>query len=194
MKHLENVVVVDDGSKDDTYNVSISSGAQALHHILNLGKGSALKTGIEYALSQGAKKVVVIDADGQHDPSLIPKFIGCLKDVDVVIGYRKFDKSMPIVFKIGNSLINKSIRVFFGINVKDSQSGYRAFNAKVYPSIKWQSNDYSMETEMIANIGKNQIKFKEIPIHTIYMDQYKGTTILDGIRIIINILRWRIQR
>lgn len=194
-KYTPNIVVVDDGSKDDTYNVSITAGvACALRHVLNLGKGAALKTGIEYALSQGAKKIVVIDADGQHDPKLIPKFIKYLDEVDMVFGYRKFNSRMPLVFKIGNAVINKSIKACFGIDVKDSQCGYRSFNSAIYGKIKWRSNDYSMETEMVANIGKNQIKFKEIPIQTIYMDRYKGTTIFDGIRIIMNILRWRLQR
>lgn len=194
LKIVKNVVVVDDGSSDDTYNVSIEAGATTLRHMINLGKGSALKTGIEYCIGQEAKRIVVLDADGQHDPKLIPQFLQLLDKSDVVIGYRKFDREMPLVFKIGNSVINKSMEFLFGIKVKDSQSGYRAFNVGVYDKIKWKSNDYSMEAEMLTNIGKNHIKFKEVPIQTIYNDRYKGTTIFDGIRIVVNIFRWRFLR
>ena len=82
----------------------------------------------------------------------------------------------------------------YKIKLKDTQCGYRAFSAKAYKKIKWKSSDYSMESEMIANVGKHHLKYAEIPIQTIYSDKYKGTTIVDGIKIVFNMLLWKIRR
>ena len=81
----------------------------------------------------------------------------------------------------------------YGIKIKDSQCGYRAFTAKAYKKIRWKASDYSMESEMLAKIGKYKLSYAEVPIETIYSDKYKGTTILDGIKIIFNLLIWKLN-
>lgn len=188
-KFAKNVIVVDDGSKDNTF-LEASKETTALKHILNLGKGAALKTGIKYAIELGAENIIVIDADGQHDPVEIPKFLNALKSNDVVLGVRKFDKNMPAVLRFGNSFIDYTIKLLYGIKVNDTQCGYRAFTKAAYEKIMWQSSDYTMESETIANIGRHGLKFKEIPIQTIYSDKYKGTTVIDGFKIVSNMLIW----
>jgi glycosyltransferase involved in cell wall biosynthesis len=193
-QYCKNIVVVDDGSKDNTSKVAKNEGVIVLRHIVNLGKGAALKTGCDFAVKNKAKILIAIDADGQHDPREIPNFINALNSKDIVFGYRIFDKNMPFVFRLGNSFINFSTRLIYGISLKDTQSGYRAFTADAYKKIRWKASDYSMESEMIANAGKRHIKYKEIPIKTIYTDKYKGTTIFDGIRIVINMFLWRLKR
>ncbi len=193
-KKYSNIIVVDDGSKDRTFETSKSYGVTVLRHIINLGKGAALKTGCEYALKKGANKIVVIDSDGQHKPQDIPRFLKELDKYDVVLGYRELDKNMPFILKFGNSFINFTTRVLYNISVKDTQSGFRAFTSDAYKKIKWASVGYSVESEMIANIGKSKLKFKEIPIETIYNDKYKGTTPLDGVKIVINMFLWRLRR
>jgi glycosyltransferase involved in cell wall biosynthesis len=91
-KYTKNVIIVDDGSKDGTSKIADKSNAIVLRHIVNLGKGAALKTGCDFAVKQGARLMVVIDADAQHNPKDIPKFIENLKDANIVFGYRKRDK------------------------------------------------------------------------------------------------------
>jgi dolichol-phosphate mannosyltransferase len=135
-----------------------------------------------------------MDADAQHDPAQIPDFLAALKEADVVLGYRKLDKNMPAILKFGNYFINKITRLLYGIDLKDTQCGYRAFKAAAYKKIRWQSSNYSMESEMIANIGKRQVSYKEIPIKTIYRDRYKGTTVFDGIKVVWNLFWWRLSR
>jgi len=101
---------------------------------------------------------------------------------------------MPALMRIGNWGLNQLVLMLFKVKIKDTQCGFRAFNAKVYPKIRWQTDDYSMESEMIAKAGKHKINYAEIPIETIYQDNYKGTTILDGMKIGLNMLFWRFRQ
>lgn len=193
-KYCSNIIVVDDGSKDKTFEIAKKTNVIVLKHIINLGKGAAVKTGCDFALKKGAKKLVLIDSDGQHDPSEIHKFLKALEKVDIVFGYRKFNKKMPFILKFGNNYINFVTKLLYGVNLRDTQCGYRALRANAYKKARWKSNDYSMESEMIANIGKRHLKYKEIPIKTIYSDKYKGTTIFDGIKIVFNMFLWRLKK
>ncbi|MBS3126423.1 glycosyltransferase family 2 protein [Candidatus Woesearchaeota archaeon] len=191
MDYAENIIVVDDGSADKTSLAAGKTKAHVLKHVVNLGKGAALKTGCDYALRQGAEAMVVLDADAQHDPSEIPKFVAQLEAHDIVFGYRKYNKAMPWILKFGNKAINSATRILYGIRLQDTQCGYRAFTAEAYRKIRWQASDYSMESEMITRAGKNKLSYAEVPIETIYGNKYKGTTVLDGIKIVFNLLWWR---
>ena len=192
--HVNKIVVVDDGSTDDTYNKAKEENVIVLKHEINLGKGAALKTGCDFALNQGANKIVVIDADGQHRPKEIPKFLAALDKHDIVFSHRTENKAMPFVLKFGNVFINKLSSLLFRVNIKDNQCGYRAFTTQAYKKVRWNASDYYMETEMIINAGKHKLSYTEIPIETIYADRYKGTTILDGVKIVLKMLTWRLLR
>lgn len=192
-KYVDEVIVVDDGSKDKTKKSAEKSGAIVLRHVVNLGKGASLKTGCEYAIKHNADIIITIDADGQHDPKEIPKFLESLKKHDVVLAFRKMNKNMPLILKFGNRVINQTIKFLYGPKIIDSQCGYKAFSAKVYKKIRWKASDYSMESEIIAKIGKHKLSYCEIPIDTIYSDKYKGTTILDGIKIVFDLLIWKLN-
>ena len=152
---------------------------------------SATANAAAVQVRQGAEAMVVLDADAQHDPSEIPKFIAQLESHDIVFGYRKYNKAMPWILKFGNKAINSATRILYGIRLQDTQCGYRAFTAEAYRKIRWQASDYSMESEMITRAGKNKLSYAEVPIETIYGNKYKGTTILDGIKIVFNLLWWR---
>ena len=193
-KYVDCVVVVDDGSKDRTARIARRSKAIVLTHLVNLGKGAALKTGCDYAVKSSAGFIIAIDADAQHDPKEIPRFLEGLKSHDIMLGYRRLNKKMPFVLKFGNQFINKTISFLYGVKIRDSQCGYRAFTAKAYKKLRWKASDYSMESEMIAKMGKYRLSYAEIPIATIYSDRYKGTTVLDGIKIVFNLLIWKLNR
>jgi glycosyltransferase involved in cell wall biosynthesis len=193
LEYCDNVIVVDDGSKDNTQGELKGLPVHALRHVLNLGKGAALKTGCDFALEQGATHLVVLDADGQHDPLFIPEFIKKLKDYEIIFSYRTFTGSMPLILRFGNWALTKAAAVLYGVLLKDTQSGYRGFTREAYQKVRWASPDYSMETEMIANTGKANLKYDELPISTIYSDKYKGTTVLDGFKIVLNMLKWKIR-
>lgn len=192
-KYVKNVVVVDDGSRDNTADIAEKEGADVLRHIVNMGKGSALKTGCDYAVEKGAEILIAIDADGQHDPKEVSNFIKNINANEVVLGYRQLNKEMPFILKFGNWFINQTTKLLYGIELKDTQCGYRAFTANAYKKLRWRALDYSMESEMIANIGRFHLKYKEIQIETIYSDKYKGTTVLDGIKIVFNMILWKLR-
>jgi glycosyltransferase involved in cell wall biosynthesis len=191
-KYCQNIVVVDDGSKDNAFEIAKKEGVIALQHMVNMGKGAALKTGCDFAVEKGADILIAIDSDGQHDPAEIPNFLEALKDKDIVFGCRKLNQKMPLLFRYGNFFINKSTEILFGLKLHDTQSGYRAFTKATYQKIRWKACDYSVESEMIARVGKHHLKYAEIPIETIYADKYKGTTIIDGFKIVFNMIVWRI--
>jgi len=185
---------VDDGSKDNTFNIAKKEEVIVLKHIVNLGKGAAIKTGCDYAIKNKADILVLVDADGQHEPKEIPIFLEKIKKNDIVFGYRTFNKKMPKILSFGNKFINFTIKILYGLDLKDTQCGYRALTSKVYRKLRWDSTDYAMESEMIANAGRHHLKYAQVPIATIYSEKYKGTTVLDGIKIVMNMLLWRLKR
>ena len=190
-KYVGNVIVVDDGSKDKTKDVAEKAGAIVLRHLINLGKGATLKTGCDYAVKKGAKFIIALDADAQHDPDDTHRFIEKLKKYDIVFSYRKASSKMPLVLRFGNWFISNVVRILYGINLKDTQCGFRAFSKEAYNKIRWNASDYSMESEIISKAGKQRLKYVQIPIQTIYSDKYKGTTIIDGVKIVLNMIWWK---
>jgi glycosyltransferase involved in cell wall biosynthesis len=191
-KHVDKVILVDDGSTDRTSLMGKKAGAIVIKHLVNLGKGAALKTGCDFAVRKGAGFIVVLDADAQHNPNDIPRFLKKLNDFDVVFGTRIRSVKMPLVLRFGNWFISKSARLLYGFELSDTQCGFRAFSSQSYKKIRWNSPDYSMESEMIARAGRQRLKYTQLPIQTIYSDKYKGTTILDGIKIVLNMIWWKL--
>ena len=185
-------VVVDDGSPDDTSAIAKRAGAAVLRHVVNLGKGAAMRTGAEYAIAHGAKRIIFLDGDGQHDPAEIPLFIAQLKrGKQVVFGARRMKTSMPIERQAGRWLIRRVIRTIYGYNLHDPLCGYRAMTARAYARIRWRSRDYSVESEMIARAGRESLPYAEVDISTIYHDRFKGMTIVDGLKIVLHLVWWR---
>jgi len=125
-----NIIVVDDCSKDRTAGIAKSKGAIVLKHIVNMGKGAAVKTGCDFALKNNAKIMVLVDGDGQHEPEEIPSFIRALKQKDIVFGCRGFTKDMPFVRRMGNIFLSKAVKAIYGINIRDTQCGYRALTSQ----------------------------------------------------------------
>jgi glycosyltransferase involved in cell wall biosynthesis len=187
-RYVDDVIVIDDASCDDTYEKARNGGALVLRHRVNLHKGAALKTGCEAAMLLGADIIINLDGDGQHDPHEIRDFIRKIEKVDFVFGVRKFNKNMPLVSKLGNIFLSKLLQLIYGNKVSDSQTGYRAFRASVYPKISWEANDYRVESEIISNIHRKKISYGEVRIKTIYNDKFKGTTPIDGLKIAASIL------
>lgn len=187
----ECVVVVDDGSTDNSSMIAKSFSVQCIRHEINLGKGAALKTGCDFA-SKRAKKIIVMDSDGQHPPHHIPKFASMLDKYDVVLGYRKRTSEMPFVSRAGNLILDAFSKLILHAEIKDSQCGFRGFNSKAYPLLRWNSTDYTVETEFLVRMIKNKLSYIQLPIETIYHNAYKGTTPLDGIKIVFNTLKFRL--
>ncbi|MDR0900591.1 MAG: glycosyltransferase family 2 protein [Methanobrevibacter sp.] len=191
------VILVDDGSKDNTNKIANSikdkfpNNIFIYKHVLNRGLGAALNTGMYASLRRNAKYVVTFDADGQHAVEDIAKVIKPLinGEADVVIGARPFE-DMPKSKNFANSVMNLLTRIFYRVNVKDSQSGLRAFKAEVIPKLKIISQGYGVSSEFIREIRRNNLKLKEVTITTIYTPetQAKGTNALVGLKILFKMI------
>lgn len=191
-KYCRNIIVVDDGSDDQTSEVAKRYKVIVLRHKVNLGKGAALKTGCEAALKLGAQILVFMDADGQHEPNTIPRFVkAILKGYDLVIGMRRLNRRMPFSMLVGNKIFSKLIYYFYNFSLPDTQCGFRALRASVYSKIQWVAQGYEVETEMLLNALRAHLRCATIPIQAIYYDSYKGTTIVDGFRILAKIIERR---
>lgn len=190
-----NVIVVDDGSTDNSWkfikNEFKYDGRIIMsRHLINLGKGAAMKTGLKIAWKLGGDAVIFVDADGQHDPKYLPKFIKELDDYPVVFGYRELNKKSPWIRRNGNKFAGWLIGSLFNVKRKDLLCGFLGFRKDVCKKINWKSCRYGIETEMATKIGKNKIPFSEIKIDTIYIDKYKGVTIFDAFKILFKIPFW----
>lgn len=172
-----NIIVIDDGSPDNTYSQAKSTGVIVLKHPINRGKGAATQTGIDAAKLLNAEIIVTMDSDGQHNPKDIKKLIKPILDnkADVVIGSRMLNtKGMPKSRIVMNKIANIITFLFFGVMVTDSQSGFRAYNKKAYTSVYTYMDRYEFESEMLGQIKNANLKIKEVPIKVIYTDYSKN--------------------
>jgi len=192
---VDRVVVIDDGSTDKTFTKAQSAGALVLRHRINLGKGAALKTGCEAARSLGAEIIILMDGDGQHPPEEIPKILEKFdSQYDAVLTIRQFNRTMPPIMLLGNLILTATARLLFKIRINDLTCGLRAFRKEAYEKIKWRSSGYAVETEIAINITQAGLNYAVVPIETIYFNAYKGTTFIDGLKIFLNMLIWRLIR
>ena len=168
-----NIIVIDDGSADDTYGKAASMPeVVALKHFLNRGKGAAVKTGIEAAKILGADIVVTLDGDGQHNPEDISKMISLINEgKDVVLGTRlKNPKGMPFYKILANHVGNFFTWLIYGLWVTDSQSGFRAYSKKAISLIETKTDRYEYDSEVIREISRNRLKYAEVPIEVRYTE------------------------
>lgn len=192
-KYADQIIVIDDGSKDGTCRIAADSGATVYRHLVNRGLGGALGTGIKAALQNEADIIVTLDADGQHDPAEIPRLIKPMinGEADAVIGSRFLaNQPMPLFRKLGNPFFNLVTFLLFGVKTTDSQSGMRAFSKKAAQSLEIRSNGMEVSSEILKEIKIKQLKLKEVPIKSIYTDYSlsKGQGLLPGIKTLIKLL------
>ena len=164
------VVVVDDGSTDDTAVQAEAAGATVLVQRPNAGKGAALRAGFRYALDHDAAAVVTLDADGQHDPAEIPTFIAAFEAgrPELVIGRREFG-SMPAVRRLSNTLGGWVFSAAVGRRIADNQSGYRLIGRRLMTALLDSTESgFEFEVEMIARCIALGLPLTEVPIRTIY--------------------------
>ncbi|MFW6046232.1 MAG: glycosyltransferase family 2 protein [Candidatus Woesearchaeota archaeon] len=188
----ENILIVDDGSSDNTYEVSKSKGVYVARHFINRGVGAATKTGFEIAGLLDEKYIVTMDSDGQHDPKDIINLITPLtRNYDVVIGSRfKNRKNMPLFKRFGNSVMNIITWLMFGVWTNDSQSGFKSFKKRTLKKFDLTSERYEVCSEIIGEVARNSFNMKEVQINTIYTkhSMSKGTNFFTGIKIFIKLI------
>ncbi|NTU73969.1 glycosyltransferase family 2 protein [Candidatus Roizmanbacteria bacterium] len=170
----KNLIIVDDGSGDDTYSVANTVlDVIVLRHRVNRGKGAAIKTGISVADICGAEVIVTIDGDGQHDPFDIQRLIKPITEdgYDVALGTRMLHSDgMPLLKIIANKIGNFCTLMLYGILVSDSQSGFRAYSRYAAGIIDTKADKYEYDSKVIREINYNRLRFIEVPIKVRYTE------------------------
>ncbi len=168
------VVVVDDGSDDDTAQRAREAGATVIVHEVNKGKWAALETGFAEFLKTDCKAVVTLDADGQHSPEEIPNLIDVWlnRDADIVVGTRRREVgNMPFIRILTNSIGSGLVSLVAGTAIKDSQSGYRLHSRRVIENVEIKTGGYEAESEILVKAVRQGYKVDSAPISTIYGEE-----------------------
>jgi glycosyltransferase involved in cell wall biosynthesis len=167
------VLVVDDGSADDTAEVAEAAGATVLRQRPNQGKGAALRAGFARAISEGALAVITLDADGQHDPAELPRFLAAEAErpSELIVGDRDF-RQMPMVRRLSNAAGTVVLSAAVGRWIPDNQSGYRLVGRRLMAEMLGSHEDgFAFEVEMIAVCLREGWPIRWVPISTIYGDE-----------------------
>lgn len=163
------VLVIDDGSRDNTAAEASKSGAEVVSQ-RNMGKGAALRTGFSWGLERGYASFITLDADGQHDPDEIPLFLACDEE-SLVIGARRY-REMPFPRNLSNAFGRWMMEMTFKQKIRDNQSGYRRIPAKLAKNLLASvENGFEFEVEMIARHVAAGGRIEWVPIKTIYGDE-----------------------
>ena len=170
MRYADEVLVVDDGSTDNTAEAAGLAGARVVRHERNSGKGAAIKTILAEARKRRPDVLVLLDADGQHDPDDIPAVIKPIsRGFDLVIGSRKAqDDKTPPYRRIGRTVLLHSARLASRTRITDSESGFRALSPRAIEELHPAANGFAVESEMITLAADRKLRITEVPITNIY--------------------------
>jgi glycosyltransferase involved in cell wall biosynthesis len=190
----QGVVVVDDGSADDTAEQAASAGALVLRHVVNRGQGAALQTGIDYALKLGADIVVTYDADGQHDPADLERLTKPIRDgvADVALGSRFLEhvESVPRARRIVLRAAVIFTRLTSGLKLTDTHNGYRALSKGAAQKIQIRLDRMAHASEILDEIRRHHLRYVEVPVRIMYTEysRSKGQRASAAFRIALDYL------
>ena len=193
--YVDEIVVSDDGSTDETIKVAKECGAHVVSSSVNMGAGHATRLGCRHAIDKlGSDVIVLFDADGQHPPEQIPNLIKRIDEgCEFVFTDRFADaKEMPFVKRAGNMWLSFVTSLIAGIRVRDTQSGFKAFKANVYDRLGMISDGYEICSEFVIRVGRNRIKYCQVPISSRYDEwtRAKGTGVKTGVLIFLRLFRF----
>lgn len=192
-KYVDKVVVVDDGSIDNTAELAEKAGATVLKHVENAGAGAATMTGIEAARSLGAEAVITLDADEQHDPHDIPALLKPIEDgkADIVFANRFGQRNrIPFIRRFFNSIGNVITLLATGKLVRDSQCGYKAFGPLAVEQIDLKMSGFEFCTEIVRESVHHRWRIAQVPVKVIYSEYTlaKGQSFAHGVKTAFKIL------
>ena len=192
------VVVVNDGSRDQTAAIASQHGALVISHLRNQGKGAALRTGFEYATRMRYDGVVTMDGDGQHDPAEIRQLLEAAEKQQafVVVGNRMWDGAvMPRARLWTNRIMSRVVSAAAGCPIPDSQCGFRVIRREVLEAVPLDARRFEIETEMLLKTAARRWKIVSVPIKSIYSGHRSHIRpVREGVRFLALVLRHSLQR
>jgi len=193
------VIVVDDGSTDNTGKIASESGALVIRNTKNMGKGASLKEGFDLVLRTTTfDAVIIMDGDGQHSTADIQKFIEHAEDCgdDIIVGNRmEYVKNMPPLRLFTNRLMSLFLSFMCKQRIPDTQCGFRLIRRSVIEKLNLKTNKYDLESEILIKASKEKFKITSIPVKTIYRNESSGINpVKDSFRFIALIVRTYIGR
>lgn len=174
-KHNIDIVVIDDGSTDQTAALAEREEVCLIRHISNEGKGSALRRGFQFAVEKDYDYVITLDADGQHNSDEIPLFIDKIgnSNEDIVVGNRLHSpKGMPVLRLFVNKLFSKIVAMVSEQNIPDALCGYRIITRQILKSITLSSNRFDIDPEILIKASKKGFKITSVNIECIYANEF----------------------
>ncbi len=171
---LDRLVVVDDGSTDATAENARAAGAEVVVHAENRGKGEAIKTGFAHWLARESEFVIILDADGQHLPEEIERFLSAAAahDSELLVGTRMRDVSrMPPLRRLVNRYMSGKISKLCGQEIPDTQCGFRMLHRRLLADLLGGTNRFDYETEMLIIASRKGCRIESVPISTVYSDE-----------------------
>ncbi|MCX6003453.1 MAG: glycosyltransferase family 2 protein [Chloroflexi bacterium] len=199
-KHVDEVIVIDDGSTDKTAEIARKAGVKVVKHPQNKGYGGALRSCFEAGRSQDADILVIIDGDGQHNPDEISQLLSpiMLDKADLVIGSRFIDgkQKMPGYRKFGIGVITFLWNIGSKTKVSDSQSGFRAYNKKIIKNMLISENGMSSGIEILEKLRKKNHRIQEIPITCSYENNnshLNTKAIFHGMSVAFSVIKIRLK-
>ena len=198
LQYVDSVLIVNDGSDDKTSQVAELAGAKVINHTTNLGKGEALKSG--FNAIDDFDIIVTIDGDGQHNPDEIPLLIKPIIEdgADLVNGSRYMngpEENTPAYRRVGQQVLDKATNISAGIDVTDSQSGFRAFSKKSKDCFRFKDTGFGIESEMLVDAAEAGLKIVEVPITVRYdVDGSTKDPVTHGVGVLLNIAKDKVVR
>lgn len=193
-KYVDEVLVIDDGSTDDTRSIALEAGAKVITHTVNSGKGSAVRTALKYAQDGAFDFLVLLDGDGQHDPREIPALVKPVQEgtADLVIGSRFLSNKnrIPKYRRIGQKVLTTMTNLASRNMTTDSQSGFRVLSRAAIERFTLDSKDYNVESDMITSLSAQGIAIAEVPISVTYdvPNKHKKNPITHGFGVLRSIV------
>jgi len=198
-KQVDEIILIDDGSEDKTAELAAQEGVFVLRHLINRGQGASLKTGIDFVLKRGRGDIIItFDADGQHQASEIKEIIDPIikGECQVALGSRFLDKKseIPIFRKFILKTATFFSRFFLKLKITDVHNGFRAFSKEAISLIEIQQDGMAHASEILSEIKKHNLKFKEVPVtieYTVY-SKSKGQSSWNAFKILWDLILQKI--
>jgi len=197
---VDSVIVVNDGSSDDTAVLAVNAGAIVLSHVLNRGQGAALQTGISFAVSAGFDAIVTFDADGQHRADEIASVLAPIirNEADVVLGSRFLNSktNIPVTRGLVLKAATALTRLYTGLAVTDAHNGFRAFSHRAASMIDLQQEGMAHASEVLEQVKRFRLRYVEVPVTIMYTDYSlsKGQRLTNAFKIVWELLLGRVVR